>query len=104
MTRRPRPTEAEFDELKRQRDQDILNVVREVRKKLWPDAPDVEPQQFHCRDYNATCYCDCPDGPCQHEFEGWRDITNDNGEVCGGETVCKRCGMGAMQHSLRTAP
>lgn len=97
-------TEAEFDELKRKRDQGILDIVREFRKKYWPDEPDSEPVTFHCSDYNADCYCNCPDGPCQHEFDGWRDLHDDNGHVCGGETVCRRCGMGAMSHSLRTAP
>ena len=97
-----KPTESEFTELKRKRDEGILKVVAEVRKKLWPDAPDDEPVQFHCRDYSADCYCNCPEGPCQHEFDGWRDIHDDEGRVCGGEQFCQRCGMGSMNHSMRT--
>ena len=46
------------------------------------------------------CYCDCPNGPCEHEFTGWREC--DDG--CGGEQVCRLCGTGAMSHSLRTGP
>jgi hypothetical protein len=33
----------------------------------------------------------------EHEFTGWR--TFDDGR--GGEQVCKHCGMGAMEHTLR---
>lgn len=97
-----RLTEAEFDELKRIRDAAIIEMVRDVRKKMWPDAPDDEPVQFHSPDFHAECYCDCPKGPCQHEFSGWRDITDDEGRVCGGEQFCQRCGTGSMSHSMKS--
>jgi hypothetical protein len=100
-----RPTEEEFAELKRIRDDAILKMVREVRKKMWPDAPDDDGiLTFHCRDYQNDCYCACPEGPCQHEFSGWRDILNDDDQVCGGEQVCQRCGCGSMSHSMRYGP
>lgn len=35
---------------------------------------------------------------CEHDFQGWREF--DDGR--GGETVCTKCGMGAMAWSLRT--
>lgn len=35
---------------------------------------------------------------CDHDFQGWREFADGNG----GETVCTKCGMGAMQWSLRT--
>jgi hypothetical protein len=95
-------TEAEFDELKRRRDEEIIKAIRAARKKLWPDAPDDAPLEFHAHDYHAGCYCACPTGPCQHEFSGFREVLNDDGEVCGGEQFCQRCGMGSMQHSMRT--
>lgn len=31
-----------------------------------------------------------------HDFKGWREF--DDG--CGGETVCAKCGVGAMEHSI----
>ena len=46
------------------------------------------------------CYCDCPNGPCQHEFGGWREF--DDGR--GGEQICKHCGMGVMSHDMRFMP
>jgi hypothetical protein len=36
----------------------------------------------------------------KHVFTGWRDFPDGNG----GEQVCKFCGMGAMEYSLRTGP
>ena len=48
------------------------------------------------------CYCACPDGPCEHEFDGWRDILDDEGRVSGGESVCRLCGMGAMTQPTDT--
>ena len=35
---------------------------------------------------------------CDHDFQGWRDFSDGHG----GETVCTKCGMGAMAWSLRT--
>ena len=37
---------------------------------------------------------------CDHDFQGWREFADGRG----GETVCSKCGMGAMAYSLRTAP
>lgn len=34
---------------------------------------------------------------CEHEWGGWRTFEDGRG----GEQVCKKCGMGAMAHSLR---
>jgi len=34
--------------------------------------------------------------PCNHNFQGWRQF--DDG--CGGETVCSKCGIGAMAYTL----
>jgi hypothetical protein len=33
---------------------------------------------------------------CEHDFQGWREF--DGGH--GGEQVCSKCGMGAMDHTL----
>ncbi len=31
---------------------------------------------------------------CEHDWTGWRNLEN------GGEMFCKKCGMGAMHHSI----
>lgn len=47
------------------------------------------------RDYfHAT-----PKDECDHNFTGW--ITFSDGR--GGTTVCSKCGMDAMSHTLRTS-
>lgn len=33
---------------------------------------------------------------CEHEWRGWREFEDGRG----GERVCKKCGLGAMQHTL----
>lgn len=35
---------------------------------------------------------------CDHHFQGWREI--DGG--LGGEQICTKCGIGAMEYTLRT--
>lgn len=47
---------------------------------------------FHARKNEELCTDDN-----KHDWQGWREF-DDGG---GGETVCARCGMGAMSHSLR---
>lgn len=49
---------------------------------------------------SITMICCGPSGPCDHDFRGWRDFEDGNG----GERVCAKCGMGAMEHTLRTDP
>lgn len=95
--RRQGLSDADFDELKRKRDESIRSVVDAFCEKHgWDRNKATVPSH----DLGATCYCACPDGPCQHEFEGWREF--DDGH--GGEKVCKRCGLGAMSHDLRFMP
>lgn len=36
----------------------------------------------------------------EHEFAGWRMFADGRGV----EQVCKHCGLGAMEYSLRTGP
>ena len=56
----------------------------------------IPPDQVrHNFDFNS-CYCNCPDGPCEHDWTGWREFKG------GGERFCTACGMGAMSHTLRT--
>ncbi len=91
----------DFAALRAKRDAAILAIVDAVHAKHFPDKPRAE-MQFHCSDMSG-CYCACPDGPCEHQFEGWREGPGDGGGWVG-ENVCKLCGMGAMAHSIRCGP
>ena len=90
----------DFPALRAARDEALRKVAAEMIERLGGD-PATALVHFSGAD---GCYCACPDGPCEHEFDGWRDILDDEGGVCGGEAVCRLCGMGAMSHSLRCGP
>jgi hypothetical protein len=81
----------DFEALRGRRNESMQKLIEATAKKLGGEGP-----VFSTFNPNS-CYCACPEGPCEHDFQGWREF--DDG--CGGETVCKRCGMGAMSHSLR---
>jgi hypothetical protein len=102
MTARPSPEE--FAELRRKRDEGIAEMVREMVAKMGGN-PDEASAHVYYGGGTHGCYCDCAGhGPCEHEFTGWRDIEDDDGNVCGGEQFCSRCGMGSMQHSMAFLP
>lgn len=53
---------------------------------------------FHMTWKPELCYGNPP--TMEHKFTGWRMFEDNHG----GEQVCKFCGMGAMEYSLRTGP
>ncbi len=89
----------DFDALRRERDEAIRKVIAEAFKAMGAD-PDKGHAHVSFGGGSSECYCACPDGPCEHQFSGWREF--DDG--LGGETFCQRCGMGAMAHDIRVAP
>lgn len=93
---RERPTDAEFDELKHKRDAAISETVASIAKE-WG----VEPSKmaFHSREHGADCYCACPDGPCQHVWDG-----PEYREECMSSVTCSRCGAVALYHDMRCGP
>lgn len=94
---RPRPTDAEFAELKRKRDESLNAAIDKLcAEQGW--ARD----QTHVHVSGAgECYCDCPDGPCQHIWNG-PNVEFDDGQ--GVSRTCSRCGEMAFSHSMRFAP
>ena len=89
MTERP-----EFEALRAKRNAAIEAVTQGACDKQRWDRSKV-----HTSFNPDACYCACPDGLCEHSWQGWREFE----DCCGGETVCARCGMGAMSHSIRTS-
>ena len=85
----------DFEKLRAERDAGIERIAREMFIELGGD-PNEAPT-FHSREYGSPCYCACPDGPCEHQFDGCREF--DDG--LGFEQFCQRCGEGAMLHSMR---
>lgn len=92
---KPRPTDAEFEDLKRQRDAALKGVLESIANELGCDPADIR-----VRDCDAgQCYCACPDGPCQHIWDG-PEYSEDNMS----SVTCSRCGAVALYHDLRCAP
>jgi hypothetical protein len=87
-------TKPDFGALRKKRNDEIWKVLEITAKKFG-----CKPENLRHNFNFDACYCACPTGPCEHNFKGWRAFAHGGG----GETVCERCGMGAMSHSLRTA-
>ena len=88
----------DFAELRAKRNAALHDLYLAVcAKNGW------EPSQVSYTASPSGCYCACPDGPCEHEFSGWRAFECDSG-AGGGEQVCAKCGCGAMAHDMRCDP
>lgn len=93
----PRPTDAEFDELKRTRDEALGAVVDAACAEQGWDRSEVT---FHAHGMHG-CYCACPDGPCQHIWDGPEVTSDDEDAGFWSSGSCSRCGAVAMFHSMR---
>jgi len=53
---------------------------------------------------SPTCRCKCPDGPCEHVWDGeWKDWTEPSGAHIGSVT-CSKCGMARIDHDMWCGP
>jgi hypothetical protein len=93
---RPRPTDAEFDELHRKRAKDMAKLRITFAAKWGVAAADI--QMHDCS--TGKCYCACPDGPCQHVWDG----PEYNEENMSSVVTCSRCGEPAIYHDMRCGP
>lgn len=102
---RQRPTDEEFAELARKRDEAVEAMVSAMCEKHGWDRSKTA---FHASHMHG-CYCACPDGPCQHIWDGpSQPIGLEEGEdprsaSCWSVT-CSRCGCDAMSHDMRCMP
>ena len=94
---KPRPTDAEFEELKRKRDESVEAAISAACKEHGWDRGEVQVHTSH----SGGCYCDCPEGPCQHTWDGPDYEDQDEGLV---SVTCSRCGAVAAYHDMRCAP
>lgn len=93
----PRPTDAEFAELARKRDAAVEAMVDAVCKERgWPRS-EVHAHASH----SHGCYCACPDGPCQHVWDGPEVTSNDEDQGYWSSGSCSRCGAVHMFHDVR---
>lgn len=62
---------------------------------------------FACGPSMRTCKCECPDGPCEHQWDGpWVEFKNDHDSegLSGGSSSCSKCGMLSMDHDIWVLP
>lgn len=99
MTGKPQLTDAEFEVLKQQRDAALEAIVAATCAEMgW----ERDGAMFHVSGMHG-CYCACPEGPCQHRWDGPdKVITDDRDRPCGSSRTCSKCGADAMTHDMRT--
>ncbi len=92
----------DFAKLRAERNAGVTKLIEAAAKKLG-----CKPEEtWHTFDLEA-CYCACGSGgPCEHKFEGSYPIFEEEGDSqpVGYESRCTRCSLGAMSHTLATAP
>ncbi len=86
----------DFEKLRAERNAAVLAEAQKCADDLGASLADCA---FNY-DPNA-CYCACPDGPCEHTWNGpeWRAP-----DGCGCSVTCSRCGTTAMSHDIRVLP
>jgi len=90
----------DFAELRRQRNEARRRLIAELKAKLGISPDDAcEPGCACCGD--DACYCACPDGPCEHTWDG-PDWESEDGGTC--SVTCSRCGGTAISHDMRVMP
>ncbi len=94
---KPRPTDAEFEELKRKRDKAIAAMVDAICAENGWDRDTACVHVSHADE----CYCACPNGPCQHIWDGPDYVSEDQSMI---SVTCSRCGVVAAYHDMRCAP
>lgn len=88
--------EPDFEKLRADRNKAIDGFAKSVAEKYGWDANKIEVSH----DPHA-CYCACPDGPCEHKWDG-EDWESECG--CAVSVTCSRCGTTAMSHDMRVGP
>lgn len=92
---KPRPTDTEFEELKRKRDESVAASVKRFCEEEGWDHTQVKVHTSH----SSGCYCACPDGPCQHIWNGL-----EYQEEGMSSATCSLCGAVAAYHDMRVMP
>lgn len=52
----------------------------------------------------CVCLCNDVERNCGHKWDGWITFLDENGDECGGSSVCAYCEADAMSHDLLVMP
>jgi len=86
----------DFEALRAKRNADVLERIQKLAAEMQMPVSTLQST------FNPNaCYCACPEGPCEHKWDGpdW-----ESSDGCMMSVTCSRCGMTAMSHDLRTGP
>ena len=86
----------DFDALRAKRNAAVRSMLQKVADD-WGCSVDEIKSTFN----PDACYCNCPNGPCEHKWDGEDYVSEDE---CLVSATCSRCGMTAFHHSMRTGP
>jgi hypothetical protein len=89
-------TRDDFNRLRARRNES----VRQSMQKL-ADEFGVPLESMRSTFNPDACYCACPNGPCEHDWNGPEWQSEDG---CAISATCARCGTTAMSHSMRVGP
>ena len=95
--RKVRPSDAEFERLKAERDAAMASVVETICAEQGWNPKEIK---VHARGSHG-CYCACPEGPCQHLWNGPEYVSDDG---CMSSITCSLCGLPVIYHDMRCGP
>lgn len=92
------------DDIRVPRDFDKLRAERNARHAAFIEqmrAEGYEPVGGCTLHDPDACYCACPQGPCEHKWNG-KPYESEDG--CTWSTTCSRCGTVSLTHDMRVMP
>lgn len=84
--------EPNFDLLRAKR-----NAAVKVSMQKLADEEGIPIEQLQTNYNPNACYCTCPEGPCEHKWDGKWYVSEGIQSA-----TCSRCGTTAFSHSMRT--
>jgi hypothetical protein len=96
----PRPSDEEFERLKRVQMEELNKIVASVCADMGWDPKET---MVHTSPGMNSCYCACPDGPCQHKWNGPEHSELDESDkyVVMVSGTCSLCGAVQAYHDIR---
>jgi len=86
----------DFDALRAKRNAAVRMQMRALAAEFGARVEDLK------SNFNPNaCYCNCPEGPCEHKWDGPEWVSADG---CAASSTCSRCGITAMSHDMRVLP
>ena len=81
-------------------------IACEGHRDVWATGKYIpegsEPTLHQCGPSTTLCKCSCPDGDCEHVWDGPEEVERyEKGNVMSASSTCSKCGISAMSHDVR---